>query len=125
MAPTETGQGPQPHELAECVVAHKIQDEPAFAWWVRDTLQQRVRIISKLKPEYWHTTHKFGIRLPKELRKHYELTRKWGPTSGQRRSKRNYEKYVLPGRPMMTLILNVSGLKGADRIHGDQMPHGI
>ena len=55
-----------PVELAEYAVAHKIQDEPAFAWWVHDTLQRRARIISKLNPKYWHTTHKFSIRLPKD-----------------------------------------------------------
>ena len=55
-----------PIELAEYAVAHKIQDEPTFAWWVHDTLQRWAQIISKLKPKYWRTTHKFGIRLLKD-----------------------------------------------------------
>ena len=27
-----------PAELAEYVVANRIQDEPAFSWWVKDVL---------------------------------------------------------------------------------------
>ena len=29
------------------------------------TIRKRDRIISKVKSQYWHTTQKFGIRLPK------------------------------------------------------------
>lgn len=53
-----------PIELAEYAVQNKLQDEPAFAWWVTYTLQKRDRIVSKVKSRYWKTTHKFGIRLP-------------------------------------------------------------
>ena len=53
-----------PVELAEYAVANRIQDEPAFKWWVADVLRKRNRIISKVKSRYWKTTHKFGVRLP-------------------------------------------------------------
>ena len=53
-----------PVELADYAKAHHIDDEPAFYWWVRDVLRKRQKIIGKLKSKYWHTTHKFGIRLP-------------------------------------------------------------
>jgi len=53
-----------PIEVAEYAVANGIGDEPAFAWWVREVLRQRRRIVSKVKSKYWRTTHKFGIRLP-------------------------------------------------------------
>ncbi|MEM9369349.1 MAG: hypothetical protein AAGD07_25505, partial [Planctomycetota bacterium] len=59
-----------PIEVAEYAVANKIDHEPAFAWWVSDTLRQRNRIISKVeskKSKYWTRTHKFGIRLPKTV----------------------------------------------------------
>ena len=54
-----------PVELAEYAVANKLQEEPAFKWWVNFTLRKRHRFINKLKSKYWRTTHKFGVRLPK------------------------------------------------------------
>ena len=56
-----------PIELAEYAVANKIDHEPAFNWWVNWTLKKRNRIINKVKPKYWRTTHKYGIRLPKNM----------------------------------------------------------
>jgi hypothetical protein len=38
-----------PVEVAEYAVANKIVEEPAFAWWVKDVLRRRNRIISKVK----------------------------------------------------------------------------
>ena len=51
-----------PVELAEYVVSNKIEEKPAFYWWVHDVLWRRKRIISKLKRKYYRTTHKFKIR---------------------------------------------------------------
>lgn len=56
-----------PIELAEYAVANKIDEEPAFQWWVPYTLKKRNRVISKTKSKYWKTTHKYGIRIPKTL----------------------------------------------------------
>ena len=53
-----------PVELAEYAVANKLLEEPAFAWWAKDVLRRRNRIISKVKSRYWKTTHKFGFKLP-------------------------------------------------------------
>ena len=54
-----------PIETAEYAVANKISDEPAFKWWVEDTLRKRHRIIKKVKSaKYWKRTHKYGISLP-------------------------------------------------------------
>ena len=53
-----------PIELAEYAVANRIQEEPAFKWWVSDTLRTRNRIIAKVKSRYWKTSHKYGVRLP-------------------------------------------------------------
>jgi hypothetical protein len=38
-----------PVELAEYAVANRIDQEPAFRWWVADVLRKRNRIIAKLK----------------------------------------------------------------------------
>jgi hypothetical protein len=53
-----------PIETAEYAYANKIINEPAFAWWAKDVLRKRDRIVGKLKTRYWRTTHKFGVQLP-------------------------------------------------------------
>jgi hypothetical protein len=54
-----------PVKLAEFAVANRLVEEPAFNWWVPQTLRRRRnRIISKVKSRYWRTTHEFGIKLP-------------------------------------------------------------
>ena len=53
-----------PIELAECAVANQLDKEPAFAWWVHETLRHRSRVIGKVKKKYWRTDSKFGIKLP-------------------------------------------------------------
>ena len=56
-----------PIQVAEYAVANKIAEEPAFAWWARNVLRKRDRIIKKVKARYWAKTHKFGIELPKSV----------------------------------------------------------
>jgi len=56
-----------PVETAEYAVNNKIAEEPAFAWWTRQVLRKRDRIIKKVKTRYWKKTHKFGIELPKSV----------------------------------------------------------
>jgi hypothetical protein len=56
-----------PIELADYAVNNKIENEPAFKWCVPYTLRKRERIIKKVKAKYWRTSHKFGIRLPKNV----------------------------------------------------------
>ena len=53
-----------PLELAEYALANRNQEEPAFKWWVSETLRTLNRIIGKVKSRYWKTTHKFGVKLP-------------------------------------------------------------
>lgn len=67
-----------PLETAEYAIAAGIDKEPAFAWWVKDILRQRRRIINRVKSKYWRTTHKFGIRLPHSAQEAYELDRQNG-----------------------------------------------
>ena len=54
-------------QLAEYSTTAAISDEAAFAWWVPFTLLKRYRIISKVKSKYWVRTHKFGIKIPKNV----------------------------------------------------------
>ena len=41
-----------PVETAEYAVANFIHEEPAFAWWVKDVLRKRDRILAKVKSRY-------------------------------------------------------------------------
>ena len=45
-------------ELAEYVVANKIDDKTAFALWVHYLFKKQNMIISKAKTKYWRTTSK-------------------------------------------------------------------
>ena len=56
-----------PVQLAEYAVQSRLAEEPAFAWWVPYTLKKRNRIIAKIKSKYWVRTHKFGIKIPKNV----------------------------------------------------------
>ena len=49
-------------QVAEYAVANRIQEEPAFKWWVPETLRTRNRIIAKVKSRYWKTSHKYGVK---------------------------------------------------------------
>eukprot|EP00980_Cylindrotheca_fusiformis_P025880 scaffold14789_cov72-Cylindrotheca_fusiformis.AAC.2 len=65
-------------EVAEYAVANKIEEEPAFKWWVPYVLKKRNRILSKVKSKYWRTTHKFGIELPHSVEEAYEIDKRTG-----------------------------------------------
>ena len=67
-----------PVETAEYAVNNKIGEEPAFAWWVREALRRRDRVIGKAKTRYWRRTHKYGIRLPKSVKEALEIDRETG-----------------------------------------------
>jgi hypothetical protein len=57
-----------PVQVAEYSVQARIQEEPAFAWWVPYVLKKRLQIVSKVKSKYWQRTHKYGIRIPKSIK---------------------------------------------------------
>ena len=72
-----------PVEIAEYAVAHEIDDEPAFAWWVPYTLRKRDRIISAVNKRYWKRTHKFGIRIPHSVDEAIAIDKENGNTLWQ------------------------------------------
>jgi hypothetical protein len=69
-----------PVKLAEYAVANEIDREPAFFWWVPHVLKKRNRIIFKLKKQYWRTTHKFDMRVPKTVDDALEIDANEGNT---------------------------------------------
>ena len=69
-----------PVELATYAVDRKIQDEPAFAWWVPHVLKKRAIILQKVKSKYWARTHKYGIRIPKNIKEAIAIDAENGDT---------------------------------------------
>ena len=69
-----------PLETAEYAVQARIDDLPAFAWWVPHMLKKREAIIAKVKSKYWEKTHKYGIRVPKTVGEARQLDKENGNT---------------------------------------------
>ena len=69
-----------PIEVARYAISNKIDDEPAFAWWVPYTLRKVQAIVSKLKSKYWQRTHKYGIKIPKSAKEAYTIDKENGNT---------------------------------------------
>ena len=65
---------------AEYAIANRIDDEPAFAWWVHDVIKKRDRIIAKVKSKYWQRTHKYGIKIPKSVKEAIAIDKENGNT---------------------------------------------
>jgi hypothetical protein len=60
-------------EGTEYAVVDWLVKEAGFKWWVPHVIRGRKRIISKVKSQYWKTTHKFGIHLPKTVKEALEI----------------------------------------------------
>ena len=69
-----------PVERALYATACGIDKEPAFAWWVPYVLKKQKRILEKVKSKYWSRTHKYGIRIPKNIKEALEIDRENGNT---------------------------------------------
>ena len=54
-------------ELAKYAVANRLLDDPALKLWVKDVLNNRDCIVSKVKSNYWCTSHTFGVRITKSV----------------------------------------------------------
>ena len=52
-------------EVAEYAVANRIDDEPAFDWWVKDIIRRKQRLIKLSKARHIRRGYKFGIRVPR------------------------------------------------------------
>ena len=67
-------------QVAEYAVGNKIAEEPAFKWWVSPVLRKRDRIIMKIKTAYKRKMHKYGIRIPRNVKEAYEIDMENGDT---------------------------------------------
>ena len=70
-----------PVPLADYAVANDIQAEPAFAWWVPYTVKKRKAIIGKMKSsKHWERTHKYGVRVPRNMKEALQIDAENGNT---------------------------------------------
>ena len=60
-------------ETAEYTRARGISNEPAFAWWVPNTLRKREVILAVVKNQIRKTTHKYGIEIPRDVEHAHEI----------------------------------------------------
>ena len=58
-----------PIELAEYAITQKINDEPAFAWWVTRTLRRRNNVIKAMSVP--KSLMKYGIKVPGSVEQAY------------------------------------------------------
>ena len=84
-----------PIEVAEYAIANLIDHEPAFSWWVHETLKIRKRIIEKINSRYHKRTHKYGIRLPKTIDEALAIDKETG-TDFWRKAIQKEMKNVMP-----------------------------
>ncbi len=67
-----------PIQVAEFAIANGIANEPTFAWWVKEALRKRDRMIGVIRSRYMKRTHKFGILMPKTVQEALEIDRESG-----------------------------------------------
>jgi hypothetical protein len=67
-------------ETADFAILNRIDHEPAFAWWVPTVIKKRKAIVAKIKSKYWERTHKYGIEIPKTVKRAHELDQINGDT---------------------------------------------
>ena len=71
-----------PVPVSNYAIANALQDEPAFAWWIPYTFKKRTAIIGKMKSsKHWETTHKYGVRVPQNVKEAFEIDAKNGKHS--------------------------------------------
>ena len=67
-----------PVQVAEYVIANKLVEEAAFAWWVPFILKRQERNIGLINSRYHKRTHKFGIEIPKTIKRALEIDKETG-----------------------------------------------
>jgi hypothetical protein len=79
-APLKDLKESNPLEVADYAVNMKLVSEPAFAWWVPYTIKKRDRVIKAMKKRYFRKFQKYGIELPKTVKRVLEIDRETGTT---------------------------------------------
>jgi len=69
-----------PVHLAEYAINNKLQDYPAFSWWVNYTLKKKRSFLKSTKSTYSQRTHKFGIKVPRTVQEALAIDQQTGTT---------------------------------------------
>ena len=67
-------------ETAEHARAREISNEPAFAWGVPYTLRKQEVILTAMKNRIRKTTHKYGIKIPRDVEHAHKIDLRNGNT---------------------------------------------
>ena len=67
-------------ETAEYARTRGISNEPAFAWWVPYTLRKPEVILAVVKNQIRKTTHKYGIKIPRDVEHAHKIDLRNGNT---------------------------------------------
>jgi hypothetical protein len=67
-------------EPSEYAMSQNVQDKPDFAWWVPYILKKIQWVLWKVKSKYWARTHKYGIRIPKNVKEAIEIDKEYENT---------------------------------------------
>ena len=59
-----------PVEIVNYAISKNIHQELAFDWWVLYIMRKQDRIVSKLSSKYWEQSLKYGIEIPKKLKRY-------------------------------------------------------
>ena len=98
-----------PIEVAEYAMANNLENEPAFAWWVKTALKRRNVMVSKVARRI-RKNMKFGIKIPKDYDEAKILDRANGNTLWQDAIKKEMKNVAV-------------AFKFFD--HGEKMPIGF
>jgi len=67
-------------QVAQYAINNGLAEEPAFAWWVPQTVRKRDRIIKAMKKRCFRIHQKYGIEIPKNVQAAQVLDTKTGTT---------------------------------------------
>lgn len=81
--PLRTLKETNPIEVAEYAIAHAIDKQPAFHWWVHYTLKERDRIVATVESRVKLTKHKYGIQVPMNIKEAIILDQQSVKNSGE------------------------------------------
>lgn len=70
-------------EMAQYAVDNRIDQEPAFDWWVKDVLKRKVRLIKMSQSHRLRTGYKFGLRVPDTVEEALAIDKERGDTFWQ------------------------------------------
>ena len=69
-----------PVEVAEYAKANRIDEEPAFDWWVHRVLKKKARLIKASKSLHRRQGCEYGIRLPNSTKEALRIDKETGTT---------------------------------------------